>query len=255
MAKRESGEFISELVDQFGAATIAVVLDTIKRLGFQYATQAGITISKNDIVIPSEQGGDPRPATRSVSPRSRPQYERGLITEAERHESIVNIWTEATDTVADAMEKTLYELNPVYMMANSGSARIVQADPTARRHARPDGQPEGRDHRAPDQGQLHGGPVGARVLHLHARRPQGPRRHRAPHRRLRLPHPPPRRRRAGRHRPRAGLRDRGLHRGAHLPPGRPQPLGRRPHHRARHVSRCSPAASPASPSWPRRARS
>ena len=59
MAKRETGEFISELVDHFGAATIAVVLDTIKRLGFKYATQAGITISKNDIVIPAEQGRDP----------------------------------------------------------------------------------------------------------------------------------------------------------------------------------------------------
>src|SRR5262249_33285811 len=49
------------------------------------------------------------------------QYERGLITDDERHESIVNIWTEATDTVADAMERTFFELNPIYMMANSGA--------------------------------------------------------------------------------------------------------------------------------------
>ena len=49
------------------------------------------------------------------------QYERGLITEEERHESIVNIWTEATDAVAEAMERTLYRLNPIYMMANSGA--------------------------------------------------------------------------------------------------------------------------------------
>jgi DNA-directed RNA polymerase subunit beta' len=120
MAKREAGEFISELVDGFGAATIAVVLDTIKRLGFKYATQAGITVSKNDIVIPSNKeeilaGYEERVGEVEA------QYERGLITEAERHESIVNIWTEATDTVADAMEKTLFELNPVYMMANSGA--------------------------------------------------------------------------------------------------------------------------------------
>src|SRR5439155_1280529 len=46
---------------------------------------------------------------------------RGLITEDERHETIVNIWTEATDTVADAMERNLDELNPVYMMASSGA--------------------------------------------------------------------------------------------------------------------------------------
>src|SRR5439155_1586468 len=50
-----------------------------------------------------------------------PAYENGLITEGERHESIVNIWTEATDTVADAMIANLNELNPIYMMANSGA--------------------------------------------------------------------------------------------------------------------------------------
>ena len=48
-------------------------------------------------------------------------YEHGLITESERHESIVNIWTEATDTVAGAMIDNLHELNPIYMMANSGA--------------------------------------------------------------------------------------------------------------------------------------
>ena len=48
-------------------------------------------------------------------------YERGLITEEERHEQIVNLWTEATEDVAQAMEETLYELNPIFMMANSGA--------------------------------------------------------------------------------------------------------------------------------------
>ena len=92
--------------------------------------------------------------------------------------------------------------------------RLVQPDPPARRHARPDGESEGRDHRAPDQGQLHGGPVGARVLHLDPRCPQGPRRHGAPHGRLRLPDPAPRRRLAGRDHPRGGLRHRGSRRPA-----------------------------------------
>ncbi len=120
MAKKESSEFISELVDEFGAATIAAVLDTIKRLGFKYATQAGITISKNDIVIPSNKDEILARYEEKVA-EVEGQYERGLITEGERRESVVNIWTEATDTVADAMEKTLFELNPVFMMANSGA--------------------------------------------------------------------------------------------------------------------------------------
>ena len=52
------------------------------------------------------------------------QYDRGLITEDERHETIINIWTEATDEVAEAMKENLDELNPVFMMANSGPAAL-----------------------------------------------------------------------------------------------------------------------------------
>ncbi|TML12137.1 MAG: DNA-directed RNA polymerase subunit beta', partial [Actinobacteria bacterium] len=120
LSKKEMGEVISELVDRYGASVIASVLDTIKALGFKYATLAGITISKNDIVIPPEKEEILARYEERVAEVER-QYERGLITESERHESIVNIWTEATDTVADAMENTLHELNPIYMMANSGA--------------------------------------------------------------------------------------------------------------------------------------
>ena len=70
---------------------------------------------------PAGQGEDPRPATRSASRRCTASTTRGLITEDERHETIVNIWTEATDEVADAMEENFDELNPVFMMANSGA--------------------------------------------------------------------------------------------------------------------------------------
>ncbi len=120
LGKKETNEFVTSLVDVYGAAVISVLLDTIKDLGFHYATQAGITISKNDIVIPEEKGKILEEYEERVQ-KIETQFERGLITEEERHESIVNIWTEATDTVAEAMEKTLYELNPIFMMANSGA--------------------------------------------------------------------------------------------------------------------------------------
>ncbi len=90
--------------------------------------------------------------------------------------------------------------------------RVDEADPPARRYARPDGESEGRDHRAPDQGELHGRPVGARVLHLDPRCPQGPRGHRSAHRGLGLPDAASRRRLAGRDRPRGRLRHRRPHR-------------------------------------------
>jgi DNA-directed RNA polymerase subunit beta' len=120
LPKRELDVFIIELVDEYGAHSIASVLDMIKTLGFSYATQAGVTISKNDIVIPPDKEQILAEYEGRVE-KVEAQYERGLITDEERHESIVNIWTEATDTVADAMERTFYELNPIYMMANSGA--------------------------------------------------------------------------------------------------------------------------------------
>jgi DNA-directed RNA polymerase subunit beta' len=120
LAKREIDVFIGELVDRYGAATISQVLDTIMTLGFDHATRAGVTISKNDMVIPPEKedilaGYEDRVA------RVEGQYMRGLITDEERHEAVVNIWTEATDKVAEAMERNLNELNPIFMMANSGA--------------------------------------------------------------------------------------------------------------------------------------
>src|SRR5204863_407530 len=120
LPKREIDVFIGQLVDRYGAHAIANVLDKIKSLGFHYATQAGVTISKNDIVIPPDKEEILAEYERRVTDVEA-QYERGLITEEERHQSIVNIRTEATDTVADAMERTFFELNPIYMMANSGA--------------------------------------------------------------------------------------------------------------------------------------
>ncbi len=120
VSKREMDTFISDLADRYGAHSIAGVLDVVKTLGFKYATDGGITISKNDIVVPPNKDEILAGYEQRVQ-RVEQQYERGLITDEERHESIVETWSEATDTVADAMQANLRELNPVYMMANSGA--------------------------------------------------------------------------------------------------------------------------------------
>src|SRR5262249_39860866 len=109
LSKPDTDRYVLALSDRYGAHTLAPVLDTSKMVGFKYATHAGVTISKNDIVIPPDKErilGDFEKRVEEVHG----QYDRGLITEDERHETIVNIWTEATDTVADAMEKNLDEL-------------------------------------------------------------------------------------------------------------------------------------------------
>ena len=118
--KRDMNQVIEALIKQHGAHAIALVLDAFKDLGFHFATQGGITISKNDVVIPpdkekildsyeSEVGG------------VIDQYNEGLISEEERHEKIVERWNEATDKVSDAMLENFDKLNPIFMMANSGA--------------------------------------------------------------------------------------------------------------------------------------
>ncbi len=120
MKKRDTTRLIDALVQRYGATTISLVLDAFKDLGFKYATQAGITISKNDVVVPPSK---PEILERydKVVAEIADQYDLGLITQEERHEAVVEQWNAATDEVAEAMIANLDELNPIFMMANSGA--------------------------------------------------------------------------------------------------------------------------------------
>jgi DNA-directed RNA polymerase subunit beta' len=120
MKKRDTTRLIDMLVQTYGATTISLVLDAFKDLGFKYSTQAGITISKNDVVIPPEKGKILEKYEHLVGEIS-DQYDMGLITQEERHEAVVEKWNAATDEVADAMIDNLDTLNPIFMMANSGA--------------------------------------------------------------------------------------------------------------------------------------
>ena len=120
LKKRDTTGFVDELVQAFGAPAIAQVLDAFKDLGFKYATQAGITISKNDVVIPPSKGEILKKYEDLVASITE-DYDDGLITREERHEAVVETWNKATDEVAEAMVANLEELNPIFMMANSGA--------------------------------------------------------------------------------------------------------------------------------------
>jgi DNA-directed RNA polymerase subunit beta' len=120
MKKRDTTRLIDVLVQTYGATTISLVLDAFKDLGFKYATQAGITISKNDVVVPPEKQAIIEKYEKLVAEIS-DQYDMGLITQEERHEAVVEKWNAATDEVADAMIANLHTLNPIFMMANSGA--------------------------------------------------------------------------------------------------------------------------------------
>ena len=148
LTKRELDSFIGELVERYGPNTIAAALDVIKSLTFRFATRAGITVSKNDIVIPDDKEEILARFEDEVAKVGR-EYDRGLMTEEERHERIVAIWTEATDVVAEKVRENLAPTNPIYMMANSGARgsfnqirqlagmRGLMADPKGEIIARP----------------------------------------------------------------------------------------------------------------------
>jgi DNA-directed RNA polymerase subunit beta' len=120
LKKRDVNEIVTDLVEAYGAPAIARALDAFKELGFHYATQAGITISKNDIISPPDKEkildryeGEAQQIQR--------QYDEGYITAEERKDAVTDRWERATDEVAEAMEANLDQLNPIYMMANSGA--------------------------------------------------------------------------------------------------------------------------------------
>ena len=123
LKKRDTTQFVDDLVQTFGASAIAQVLDAFKDLGFRFATQAGITVSKNDVVIP--------PAKQEILGKYeklvgaiQDQYEEGLITQEERHLAVTDKWNEATEVVGQAMIENIEshdQLNSIFMMASSGA--------------------------------------------------------------------------------------------------------------------------------------
>jgi DNA-directed RNA polymerase subunit beta' len=120
MKKRDTTALVDQLVQTYGATTISQVLDAFKDLGFEFSTKAGITISKNDVVIPPSKGEIVKSYEEKVAELTG-QYDMGLITQEERHEAVVAQWNQCTEDVADAMVKNLDVLNPIFMMADSGA--------------------------------------------------------------------------------------------------------------------------------------
>ena len=113
-------EVIERLVEIHGPYATALVLDAFKELGFHFATQAGITISKNDVVIPPDKDEILEGYEGQVA-EIQDQYDTGLITQEERKEAVIEKWTAATEEVGEAMQRNLDHLNPIFMMANSGA--------------------------------------------------------------------------------------------------------------------------------------
>ena len=123
LKKRDVTSFVDELIQTYGAPAIALVLDAFKDLGFHYATQAGVTISKNDVLVPPSKEKILQKYEKKVA-QLQEQYELGELSGEDRHRLVTETWNQATEEVAEAMIESIESadrLNSIYMMANSGA--------------------------------------------------------------------------------------------------------------------------------------
>jgi DNA-directed RNA polymerase subunit beta' len=134
---------VADCYRHYGTATTAQVLDSIKELGFSFATRAGTTIAISDIEVPHQKEGILHEAEERVE-KVEQQFRRGLITDDERYQKVIEIWDWAKREVTEALRTNFSPFNPVYMMATSGARgnfqqisqlagmRGLMADPSGR---------------------------------------------------------------------------------------------------------------------------
>ncbi|MBU4458072.1 MAG: DNA-directed RNA polymerase subunit beta' [Candidatus Omnitrophica bacterium] len=120
LEKSRLSQVIINCYKLFGHDATVKLLDDVKEIGFEYATRAGLSISVDDLHIPSDKKKVVASSKKEVNSVD-DQYRKGIITERERYNKIVDIWTHATDKVSDLIFKELDSFNPVFMMASSGA--------------------------------------------------------------------------------------------------------------------------------------
>ncbi len=120
VGKKQLGGIVNDLAERYTKVEVATALDALKDTGFHWATRSGVTISIEDVVTPVDK---PQIMARfeEMAAKVQQQYERGLITDEERRQELIEIWNTATIEVARSMEATFEKTNPIYMIVNSGA--------------------------------------------------------------------------------------------------------------------------------------
>ncbi len=120
VGKKQLGTIVNDLAERYTKVEVASALDALKDTGFHWATRSGVTIAIEDVVTPPNKP-QIMAAFEEQSAKVEEQYERGLITEDERRQELIEIWNTATLDVAKAMEATFEKTNPIYMIVSSGA--------------------------------------------------------------------------------------------------------------------------------------
>src|SRR6476661_7882150 len=124
--KKQLSDIIWRCYQVAGQNGTVETLDKLKELGFAEATKAGISIGISDMIIPKEKETELQNAYKSIKTVEQ-QYRKGIITDGERYNKIIDIWTHAGDEISNVMFRTLEhnegrkELNPVFLMVDSGA--------------------------------------------------------------------------------------------------------------------------------------
>ena len=114
------GDIIAEVFKRFKITETSKMLDRMKDLGFYYSTRAGMTVGVSDIVVLSEKETMLEEAQVKVDNVLK-QFRRGLITDEERYDRVIAIWSDAKDVIQDKLMESLSNSNPIYMMSDSGA--------------------------------------------------------------------------------------------------------------------------------------
>ncbi|MGE7907895.1 DNA-directed RNA polymerase subunit beta' [Peribacillus sp. NPDC094092] len=118
--KKILGNIIAEVFKRFKITETSKMLDRMKDLGFKYSTKAGITVGVADIVVLKEKQEIITEAQTKVDNVLK-QFRRGLITEDERYDRVISIWSAAKDTIQSKLMDSLDRRNPIFMMSDSGA--------------------------------------------------------------------------------------------------------------------------------------
>ena len=118
--KKMLGEIVEKCYRKHGNTVTSTMLDKIKELGFRYSTKGAITISIDDVVVPPEKDELISKAEEEVD-KFEKSYRRGLISDEERYEKVIEVWNRTTEEVTEALMNNLDSLNNIFIMAHSGA--------------------------------------------------------------------------------------------------------------------------------------
>lgn len=120
ITKKSLGKLIDKCYLKHGPTKTSVMLDKIKSTGYHYSSIGAVTVAASDMIVPAKKYELLKEADETVE-KIEKMYRRGLISEDERYERVIEKWTNTTEEVADALMYSLDKFNPIFMMADSGA--------------------------------------------------------------------------------------------------------------------------------------